>query len=95
MTSFHTLVDHPTTIKILLALLELGQAYQFQLILATKAHRNTVFDALGVLVNLKLVKVVPPDRRVKNAGEFYGLTACGKEVAEHLRSVAALLEKHR
>jgi hypothetical protein len=90
-----TLLVCPTTIKILLALTTSGQAYQFQLIRITGAHRNTVFDALRILQDLKLVKVVPPDRHVKNAGEFYGLTPHGKEVAEHLKSIVVLLERHR
>lgn len=89
------LLANPTTIKILLVLLDTGQAYQFQLVRTTGAHPSTIKVALGVLINLRLVKTVPPDRHVKNAGEFYGLTAQGKEVAVHLQSVVALLGKHR
>jgi hypothetical protein len=89
------LLANPTTIKVLLVLLELGQTYQFQLVRMTGAHPSTIKVAIGVLMEMKLVKIVPPQEKIKNVGEFYGLTACGKEVAEHLQSVAALLERHR
>jgi DNA-binding MarR family transcriptional regulator len=89
------LLANPTTIKVLLVLLELGQTYQFQLVRMTGAHPSTIKVAVGVLIEMKLVKIVPPQEKIKNAGDFYGLTQHGKAVAEHLRSVVALLGEHR
>jgi len=93
--TFGNLLANPTTIKILLVLLDTGQAYQFELVTKTGAHPSTIKVALKVLIDLKLVKIEVAERHVKNVGKFYGLTQHGKEVAEQLQTVATLLERHR
>ena len=89
------LLTCPTTLKILLAMLEHEQVYQFQLTLITGSHRATVVTAIKMLTEGKLIRVVEPKVHVKNTGEFYGLTAQGKDVAQLLQGIEGLLERHR
>ena len=86
------LLTRPTTFKILLAMLDSEQVYQFQLTRITGAHRDTLVQAIKMLLKANLIKVVEPKVHVKNAGEFYALTPHGVHVAGHLRELAKSLE---
>ena len=86
------LLSHPTTFKILLAMMDFEQVYQFQLTMLTGAHRATLVHAIRLLTKANLIKVVEPKVRVKNAGEFYALTPHGAHFANHLKVLAKSLE---
>ena len=88
-----TLLANPTTIKIILALSEADRTYKFQLIRMTGAHSTTITNALKILEEHKLVKVVPPSGNFRNVGEFYALTTNGKEVARGLNELNSILNK--
>ena len=86
------LLIHTTTFKILLAMLESEQVYQFQLTRMTGAHRDTLVHAIKLLLKANLIKVVEPKVHVKNAGEFYALTPHGIHFANHLKDLAKSLQ---
>jgi DNA-binding HxlR family transcriptional regulator len=89
------MLGHPTTFKILLAMLESEQVYQFQLTKMTGAHRATLVIAIKMLTKANLIKVVEPKVRVKNAGEFYALTPHGVHFANHLKDLAKSLQNSK
>ena len=86
------LLTCPTSFKILLAMAEHGQVYQFQLTMLTGAHRATIMTAIKLLTERKLIKVAESQVRIKNAGEFYALTSHGVRVTNHLKVLARSLE---
>ena len=86
------LLTHPTTFKILLAMLDSEQVYQFQLTRMTGAHRDTLVQAIKILLKANLIKKVEPKAHVKNAGEFYALTPQGTHFANHLKDLAKSLQ---
>jgi hypothetical protein len=90
--TMNKLLEFPTAFRVLLAMLEHGQVYQFQLTLITGAHRATVVTAITLLTQGKLIKTVEPIVYVKNVGEFYALTPHGVHVATRLKELAKSLE---
>lgn len=86
-----TLIAHPATLRILLALLEVDQAYQFQLTRMTGVHARGQQAAIKILMEGKMVRVVQGRVRFRNVGEFYALTSHGTHVAIHLRDFAKAL----
>jgi predicted transcriptional regulator len=89
------LLTHPTTFKILLAMLDFEQVYQFQLTRITGAHRDTLVHAIKLLTKANLIKTVEPKVHVKNAGEFYALTSQGTHFANHLKDLAKSLQNSK
>ena len=85
------LLKQPVTLKILLALAEVGQAYQFQLTRITGHHSRMLSNALDVLMMGKLVKIVPGKVRIRNTGDFYALTPHGVVVAKSLQDLGNTL----
>ena len=86
------LLNHPSTMKVLLALLEMDQAYVFQLTRVTGHHSVTLNGAIEILLRGKILKVVPGKTRIKNTGDFYALTPHGVVVAKCLQDLGKTLE---
>lgn len=86
------LLNHPSTMKILIALLDMDQAYVFQLTRVTGHHSVTLGGAIDILLRGKMIKVVPGKTRIKNTGDFYALTPHGIVVAKGLQDIARTLE---
>jgi hypothetical protein len=93
--SIEDLLDHPTTFKILLAMMGFEQVYQFQLTMLTGAHRATLVIAIKLLLKMNLIRVVEPKVHVKNAGEFYALTPRGIHFAGHLKELSKSLQNSK
>ena len=89
------LLNHPSTMKVLLALLEKDQAYVFQLTRITGHHSVTLGGSIAILLRGKMVKVVPGKTRIKNTGDFYALTPHGMVVAKCLQDLGKTLENSK
>lgn len=90
-----TLIAHPATLRILLALLEVDQAYQFQLTRITGVHARGQQAAIKILIDGKMVRLVQGKTRFRNVGEFYALTPHGIHVAIRLRDFAKALQNSK
>ena len=86
------LLNHPATLKVLLALANVGQAYQFQLTRITGHHSRMLGEALEILMRARMIKVVPGKVRIRNTGDFYALTPHGVVVAKCLQDLGKTLE---
>ena len=86
------LLNRPAALKVLLALADVGQAYQFQLTRITGHHSRMLNNALDVLMMGKLIKIVPGKVRIRNTGDFYALTSHGMVVAKCLQDLGKTLE---
>ena len=86
------LLNHPATLKVLLALANVGQAYQFQLTRITGHHSRMLGEALEILMRGRMIKVVPGKVRIRNTGDFYALTPHGVVMAKSLQELARALE---
>jgi hypothetical protein len=89
------LIAHPATMRILLALLEVEQAYQFQLTRMTGVHARSQQTAIKLLIDSKMVKIVQGKTRIRNVGEFYALTPQGMRVAIQLTELAKTLQNSK
>ena len=89
------LIAHPATMRILLALLEVEQAYQFQLTRMTGVHARSQQTAIKLLMDARMVKVVQGKVRIRNVGEFYALTSLGMRVAIQLTELAKTLQNSK
>jgi hypothetical protein len=78
------LIDCPGAFKVLLALMEVDQTYQFQLTRMTGHHSRTLNTATQLLLKAKLIRIVPGRIRIRNVGDFYALTTHGRIVAKCL-----------
>lgn len=78
------LMDCPGALKVLLALTEIDQAYSFQLTRITGHHSRTLEVAFELLLRGKMLRTVPPKKRIKNTAEYYALTTHGRMVAQCL-----------
>ena len=85
-------LSQPATLKVLLALASVEQAYKFQIIRLSGVHSIALDAALKILLEGKLVQIVRPRVYVKNAGNFYALTAHGRGIAVQLQGIAKSLE---
>jgi DNA-binding HxlR family transcriptional regulator len=83
--------DRPTTARILLALLEKEEAYQFQLVRIVGTQPRSISEALEVLIEKKLVKPVQPKHKIGCTGDYYSLTPHGQVVANMLRELGEIL----
>lgn len=92
MPGIDELLNCPATMKILLILLDVDEAYQFQLTRMTGHHSRMLTTALTILIAKKLVRVVPPKYQYKNIGDFYALTPHGRMVANSLRALSKDIE---
>ena len=92
MVILEQMLSCPTTMKILLALLDEKQAYQSQLARLTGGVPPTILTALAILMDAKLITTTRPERPKKNTKDFYELTARGHHVANHLKELARSLE---
>ena len=86
------LLKHPATLKILLALADVGQAYQFQLTRITGHHSRMLAGALELLIRGRMVKIVIGKVRIRNTGDFYALTPHGIVVAKCLQDLGKTLQ---
>jgi DNA-binding MarR family transcriptional regulator len=83
--------------KILFTLLQKGPTYQSELSFETRLHGITISRSLDNLINLKMVRRIPPTRKVIHVEDFYELTPYGRDVAklllEHLTKMNNSIEK--
>ena len=70
--------------KILITLLQKGPTYQSELSFETRLHGITIARTLDGLINMKMVRRIPPVRKVIHVEDFYELTSYGKDVAKLL-----------
>jgi DNA-binding HxlR family transcriptional regulator len=70
--------------KVLITLLQKGPAYQSELSFETRLHGITISRTLDGLINMKMVRRIPPVRKVIHVEDFYELTSYGKDVAKLL-----------
>jgi DNA-binding HxlR family transcriptional regulator len=82
--TLNDLIDCPGALKVLMALTEVDQTYQFQLTRMIGHHSRTLNTALNLLMKAKLVRIVPGKVRIRNVGDFYALTTHGRIVAKCL-----------
>ena len=89
------LLKHPATLKILIALADVGQAYQFQLTRITGHHSRMLGEAIDLLMRGRMIKVVPGKVRIRNTGDFYALTPHGVVVAKCLQDLGKTLQNSK
>lgn len=89
------LLKHPATLKILIALADVGQAYQFQLTRITGHHSRMLGEAIDLLMMGRIIKVVPGKVRIRNTGDFYALTPHGVVVAKCLQDLGKTLQNSK
>lgn len=92
MAGFEELINCPATLKILLALLAVEEAYSFQLTRMTGHHSRMIDRAMTMLIAKKMVKVVPAKIKFKNIGDFYALTPHGRVIANSLHEIQEAIE---
>lgn len=86
------LLDNPVAMKILLALLNVNYAYQFELTKLTGHHSLMLKKGIELLTVGKMIRVIEPKSRHGNTGDFWALTPHGRTIAEALLGINALLK---
>jgi predicted transcriptional regulator len=92
MAGFEDLLNCPVTMKILLMLLQVDEAYSFQITRMTGHHSRMINTAIGILIEKKMVRIVQPKVQYKNIGDYYALTPHGRVIANSLREVSEAVE---
>jgi len=72
------------SLKVLIALLQKGPTYQSELSFETRLHGITISRTINSLINQKMVRRIPPTRKVIHVEDFYELTPYGRDVAKLL-----------
>lgn len=86
------LIDCPSALKTLLALVDVNQAYSFQLTRVTGHHSRTLATAFQILLRGKMIRIVAPKTKIKNTGDYYALTTHGRIVAKCLLDLQEVLK---
>lgn len=81
-SNFEKLMTSQGAPKILISLLQKGPTYQSELSFETRLHGITISRTLDGLINMKMVRRIPPIRKIIHVEDFYELTPYGKDVAK-------------